>query len=73
MLKYSIVGEGLPLSSLDYYKTLKLLSFPATEIVGKYDKDLNKTEATCIFLLDKETADKMKHLHPHNPGKFKEL
>lgn len=55
---------------MSYYKTLKLLGYAATEIIGKYNKETNKTEATCIFILDKQTANEVKNLTPQRPGKF---
>ncbi|KAL4496200.1 hypothetical protein ABPG72_012937 [Tetrahymena utriculariae] len=73
MLKYSIQGQGKPLSKIQQYKTLKLLQYPATEIVGKYTQELDKTEATCIFIVDKETAQTVKKFTPQNPGKFNQL
>lgn len=41
MLKYTIEGKGSPLSKMDYYRTLKLLKFPATEIVGRFNPTIN--------------------------------
>lgn len=39
MLKYTILEKGKQLSPMHYYKTLKLLSYSATEIVGKYNEE----------------------------------
>ncbi|EAR89320.2 hypothetical protein TTHERM_00372340 (macronuclear) [Tetrahymena thermophila SB210] len=73
MLKYSIQGKGKALSKIQQYKTLKLLKYPATEIVGKYTQESDKTEATCIFIVDNETAQTVKKFTPQNPGKFNQL